>query len=79
MVALRKINGKEFVLNADLIESIESTPDTLITLTNGKKLLVQNSLEDIVRKSLKYKQMTHQSLNVIKRGEVQNTMGERSA
>lgn len=79
MVALRRINGKEFVLNADLIESIEVTPDTMVTLTNGKKILVQNSLEDIVRKAIKYKQLIHQSLNVIHSGDTQSGKGERSA
>lgn len=64
MIALRRINGREFILNADFIESLESTPDTVVTLTSGKKVLVQNSLEDVVRKSIKYKQLIHQSLKV---------------
>jgi flagellar protein FlbD len=65
MIALRRINGREFILNADLIESIESTPDTMITLTSGKKVIVLNKVDDIVRKSIKYKQLYHQSLQVI--------------
>ena len=40
MIALKRLNGKSFVLNADLIESIESTPDTVVKLTNGKTLVV---------------------------------------
>ena len=69
MIALKRLNGKEFVLNADLIETIESTPDTLITLTTGKKLMVKNALEEIVRKTIKYKQLCHQALQFIKRQE----------
>jgi len=46
MIALKRLNGQEFVLNADLIETLEKTPDTVITLTNGKKIIVSNSLED---------------------------------
>ncbi len=65
MIALRRINGREFILNADLIESIESTPDTMITLTSGKKVIVLNKVDDIVRKSIKYKQLYHQSLQVV--------------
>ena len=65
MIALRRINGREFILNADLIESVESTPDTMITLTSGRKFMVLNKVEDIVRKSIKYKQLYHQSLQVI--------------
>jgi len=79
MIALRRINGQEFVLNVDMIESIEVTPDTMITLTSGKKIFVQNSLEDIVRKAIKYKQLIHQSLNVVHRTDLQNDKGERSA
>lgn len=67
MIALRKINGSEFILNADFIESIESTPDTMITLTSGKKIIVLNQVEDIVRKTLKYKQLSNQTLQVVQR------------
>ena len=67
MIALRRINGKEFVLNVDFIESVESTPDTVVTLTTGKKILVRNSIEDIVRKTIKYKQLTHQSFQVMRK------------
>ena len=65
MIALRKINGSEFILNADLIETVESTPDTMIALTSGKKIIVQNSVDEIVRKAIKYKQLYHQALRVV--------------
>lgn len=65
MIALRRINGQEFILNADLIESLESTPDTVITLTNGKKIIAQNSLEEIVRKTIKYKQLCNHAIRVV--------------
>ena len=50
MIMLTKFNSKtnkkgEFVLNAEIIESIEETPDTVITLTNGKKLIVEEPME----------------------------------
>jgi len=62
MIALQKLNGEQFVLNVDHIETIESTPDTLITLSNGKKYIVGNGIEDIVRKAVKYKQLCGQAL-----------------
>jgi len=65
MIALRRLNGDEFVLNSDLIETMESTPDTVLTLTTGKKMIVRNSLEDIVRKTIKYKQLCGQAIQVI--------------
>lgn len=67
MIALKRLNGQEFVLNADFIETIESTPDTIIALTTGKKLIVKNSLEDVVRKTIKYKQLCHQYVQVVQK------------
>ena len=43
MIPLHRLSGVEFLLNPDLIQTVESTPDTLITLNNGVKLLVQES------------------------------------
>ncbi len=55
MVKLTKINGKEFYVNADLMEFIESTPDTIITLTTGKKLIVRESAEEVIEAIVNYK------------------------
>jgi flagellar protein FlbD len=48
MVTLTRLNGKTFTLNAIYIEQIEAFPDTTITLTNGKKFVVRESVEDVV-------------------------------
>jgi flagellar protein FlbD len=69
MIALQRLNKESFVLNADFIESVESTPDTVITLTSGKKLMVRNSLEDVVKQVIAYKQMCHQTIRVITGGD----------
>jgi flagellar protein FlbD len=45
MIPLHRLSGVEFFLNPDLILTVESTPDTLITLTNGVKLLVLETPE----------------------------------
>ena len=56
MIKLTRIKSHdEFVLNAELIEMIEETPDTVVTLTNGKKLLVEESMEELVRKVMQYR------------------------
>ena len=55
MIKLTRTSGKEFVLNADLIIEIQETPDTVITLTNGKKLLVKDSADDIINKVVAYR------------------------
>ncbi|MBB6694743.1 flagellar FlbD family protein [Cohnella xylanilytica] len=49
MIALTRLNGTTFHLNALLIESVEQTPDTIITLTNGKKLIVVENSSDVIR------------------------------
>lgn len=49
------MNNKEFILNDDHIEKIEEIPETMITLTNGKKYIVLDSLEEIRRKIIRYK------------------------
>lgn len=55
MIRLTKLNCSSFVLNCDLIEIMESTPDTIITLNNGKKYVVSESIEEVVDKVIKYK------------------------
>lgn len=56
MIKLTRTSGEEFVLNADLIIEVQETPDTVITLNNGKKLLVKDSADDIINKVIKYRQ-----------------------
>jgi len=56
MITLTKFQSKdEFVLNSELIETIEETPDTVITLTSGRKLIVEENSTEIVRKVLEYR------------------------
>jgi flagellar protein FlbD len=54
-----KTKSHEFVLNAELIESVEETPDTVITLTNGNKVIVEESMDDIVRLVIEYRRELH--------------------
>ncbi len=49
MIHLHKLNGEEFVLNASHIEVIDSTPNTVITLMNGKKYVVIESADEVIR------------------------------
>ena len=57
MIKLSKFKSHEheFVLNAELIETVEATPDTVITLTNGKKLIVEESMDEVVRLVMDYR------------------------
>lgn len=50
MISVTRLNHSSLVLNSDLIEFIESAPDTVITLTNDRKLTVQESAEEVIEK-----------------------------
>lgn len=47
MIDVTKLNGKSITVNSDLIEIVEETPDTVITLTTGKKIIVKESRQMI--------------------------------
>lgn len=49
MIRLKKLSGDSFYLNCNLIERIESTPDTVITLVDGKTIRVLEKAEDVVQ------------------------------
>lgn len=55
MINITGLNNKKLYLNADHIEKIEEVPETLITLTNGKKYIVLESTEEVVKKVVDYK------------------------
>jgi flagellar protein FlbD len=48
MIVLTKLNGPPFALNSDLIERIEETPDTIVSLVDGKRVLVCEGIEEII-------------------------------
>lgn len=56
MIQLKRLNGREFTLNAVMIEQVESLPDTTITLVNGKKVLAADSETDVIAKITAYYQ-----------------------
>lgn len=55
MIILTGFNHKIFYLNNDLIEKIEVTPDTVITLTTGKKFVVMETPEEIINRIVEFK------------------------
>ncbi len=54
MITLTRLNGKQIVINAELIRSVESLPDTTITLINGDHLIVRDTMQDVVYKAVDY-------------------------
>ncbi|AAM24654.1 flagellar protein FlbD [Caldanaerobacter subterraneus subsp. tengcongensis MB4] len=55
MIYVTRLNDEEFVVNADLIEFIEKTPDTVISLTTGKKIVVKETPEEVIERVIQYK------------------------
>lgn len=54
MITVTKLNDRVVVINADLIKMIESTPDTIITMTSGDTVIVRESVEEIVSRAIDY-------------------------
>ena len=54
MIIVTRLNGKEFVLNAELIRSVEEMPDTTITLMEDKKYIVKESAQEVVKRAVDY-------------------------
>ena len=52
MIKLTRLNGEEFVLNAELIRFVERRPDTYVTLTSNDRLIVRESLEEVVKRAI---------------------------
>lgn len=55
MIKLEKLNGSMVVVNAELIESVEATPDTVINLATGNRFLVKNSVDEVIAKVVEFK------------------------
>ncbi len=55
MVYLTRLNDSKVVINSDLIEFIESIPDTIITLTTGQKIMVKETVDEVVASVIEYK------------------------
>ena len=62
MIELTKLNDIKFSVNPELIEIVETTPDTVITLTTGRKLIVKESRQDIKNLVLTYKRKIYSEL-----------------
>ncbi|HOO11476.1 MAG TPA: flagellar FlbD family protein [Bacillota bacterium] len=59
MIKVTRLNGKEFVVNAEQIEFAEETPDTVISLISGKKIVVNENVDQVIEKVIEYKKRTN--------------------
>jgi flagellar protein FlbD len=65
MIAVKKINGQEIIVNCELIETIEFSPHAVLTLTTGEKIIVDETRDDILRKIIEYKRAIHKRSEVL--------------
>ena len=72
MINVTKLNGDRIILNAELIESVEARPDTLITLTTGNKIIVREKVSDIISRVENYKR----DVNMLTREKLQSLLSE---
>ena len=65
MIKLKKLNGFEIIVNAELIESVEATPDTVINLATGNRFIVMDSVDEVVSRVVEYKKKVYSERNAI--------------
>ena len=59
MISVHRLNNEEFLINSDLIEFVEETPDTVISMTSGRKLVVSETCDEIKRLIIEYKRQIY--------------------
>lgn len=59
MISITRFNGTIVYLNADLIQSVEGTPDTVITLMNNVKVVVKEKPQEVIKKIITYQRQVH--------------------
>jgi len=64
MIRVTRINHSPLILNSDLIEHMETTPDTVISLTNGQKYVVLEPADDVVEKIVEFRRRLYSEIKV---------------
>ncbi len=59
MIKLVCMDKRDIVINANLIEQVEAVPETVITLTSGRKVIVKDTVEEVLRKAAEYHRYIH--------------------
>ena len=58
MIRVNRLDGSALVINADLIEFVEAIPETIVCLTTGKKIMVKETIDDIINQVAQFKRMS---------------------
>jgi flagellar protein FlbD len=59
MIAVSRLDGSEFLVNAELIQVVERTPDTVITLTTGEKFVVREPIAEVLDRIVSYRRRVY--------------------
>jgi flagellar protein FlbD len=62
MICLTRLNGQQFVINAEKIRFVESTPDTLVCCDTGDKVMVREPLQEVIRRAIEYARMVRRPI-----------------
>lgn len=73
MIKLTLYNDADIIMNADMIEFVEHTPDTLVSMSTGKKIMVKESVDEVVNRIITYRRLVERK-NTILSGRVSRVM-----
>lgn len=59
MIQVTRLDGREIAVNAELVATVEGTPDTLLTLVNGARILVKEEVDEVVARIVAYRRSLH--------------------
>jgi flagellar protein FlbD len=62
MITLTRLNGQAFVMNAEKIKYVESTPDTVVCCDTGEKMMVRESLAEVMKRAIDYARIIRKSV-----------------
>jgi len=66
MIKVKRINGEEVIINAELIETVEARPDTTISLSTGNKIIVKDTVSEVIEKVIEYRRSVKQKRTEVK-------------
>lgn len=64
MIKVTRLNGKAFYINVELIQFVEATPDTVISFTNDVKIVVRESVEEVIERIVEYRRRVLDGLQI---------------
>jgi len=62
MIKLTRLNDSKLVINAEMIEFVEAIPDTIVSLVSGKKIMVNESVDQVIQQVVEFKKSCNQPL-----------------